>query len=113
MAAGALFYAVATGSIGFGQGFWAFELSMVIMTVGELILMPTASTYVANLAPSDMRGRYMSFFSLSWGVASGLAPISGGYLGDVISPQATWFGGALVGVVAVIGFVALWARRKT
>lgn len=112
MAAGALFYAVATGSIGFGQGFWAFELSMVIMTLGELILMPTASTYVANLAPADMRGRYMSFFSLSWGVAAGLAPISGGYLGDAISPQATWFGGALVGLVAVVGFVVLWVRKK-
>jgi MFS family permease len=110
MAAGALFYAVATASVGLGQGFLAFELSMVIMTVGELIIMPTASTYAANLAPADMRGRYMSFFSLSWGVASGIAPIFGSRLGELFSPQATWFGGALVGLVAVAGFLLLSRR---
>jgi MFS family permease len=113
MAVGALFYALATGSVGVGQGFWAFELSMVVMTIGELIIMPTASTYIANLAPADMRGRYMSFFSLSWGVASGLAPLIGGNLGDFLSPQATWFGAALVGFVAVIGFVTLEVRRRS
>ncbi len=113
MAVGALFYAVATGSVGVGQGFWAFELSMVVMTIGELMIMPTASTYIANLAPADMRGRYMSFFSLSWGVASGLAPLIGGNLGDYLSPQATWFGAALVGVVAFAGFVTLEARRRS
>ncbi len=112
LAVGALFYVIATASIGFGTGFLAFELSMVIMTIGELILMPTASTYAANHAPADMRGRYMSFFSLSWGVASGLAPIFGGTLGEVVSPQATWFGGAAVGMVSVIGFLILANRER-
>lgn len=36
LAVGAIFYTVATASIGFGQGFLAFELSMIIMTIGEL-----------------------------------------------------------------------------
>jgi MFS family permease len=112
MAVGALFYAAATGSIGLGQGFWAFWGCMVVMTIGELILMPTASTYTANLAPADMRGRYMSFFSLSWGVASGLAPLIGGNLGDHIAPQATWFGAALVGLAAAAGFAWLYAHRR-
>jgi MFS family permease len=85
---------------------------MVVMTLGELILMPTASTYIANLAPAEMRGRYMSFFSLSWGAASGLAPLIGGNLGDRISPQATWFAAALVGLVAAGGFAWLSARRR-
>jgi MFS family permease len=112
MAAGALFYAIATTSVGVGQGFWAFEASMVVMTIGELILMPTASTYIANLAPADMRGRYMSFFSLSWGAASGLAPLIGGNLGDRLGPQVTWFAAGLVGVAAMLGFLGLQARRK-
>jgi MFS family permease len=111
MAVGALFYALATGSIGFGQGFLAFELSMVIMTIGELVIMPTASTYAANHAPANMRGRYMSFFSLSWGAASGIAPVFGSRLGELFGPQATWFGGALVGLLSVAGFLFL-ARRE-
>lgn len=74
--------------------------------------MPTASTYAANHAPADMRGRYMGFFSLSWGVASGVAPIFGGTLGEVINPQATWFGGAAVGLVSVVGFLVLANRER-
>jgi MFS family permease len=113
MAVGALFYAFATSSVGVGQGFWAFEASMVIMTIGELILMPTASTYIANLAPADMRGRYMSFFSLSWGAASGLAPLIGGNLGDYLGPQVTWFAAGLVGLAAAAGFITLQARKRS
>ena len=112
MAVGACFYAAAVGSVGLGQGFWAFWMSMVVMSVGELMIMPTASTYIANLAPTDMRGRYMSFFSLSWGVAAGLAPLIGGNLGDAFGPQVTWFGGAFVGIMAALGFTILAVRSR-
>jgi len=74
---GALFYALGVGSVALGTGFWWFWASMVIMTIGELIIVPTSSTYVANLAPTDMRGRYMSLYGLDrrgcqWGWTSGL-----------------------------------------
>ena len=38
--------------------------------------MPIAITFTANLAPADMRGRYMSLFSLTWGVAQGIGPVA-------------------------------------
>jgi MFS family permease len=107
VALGAVFYAVATAGIALGQGFWAFWLCMVILTCGELIIMPTSSTYVANLAPTAKRGRYMSLFGLTWGVASGIGPILGGYLNDTVSPQTIWYGGGVAGLIAVIGFLVL------
>ncbi len=112
MAVGACFYALATAGVGLGQGFWAFWMSMVVMTAGELMIMPTASTYIANIAPADMRGRYMSFFSLSWGVAAGLAPWIGGNLGDAFEPRVTWFAAAAVGTAAALGFAILAARAR-
>jgi MFS family permease len=81
------------------------------MTIGELIIVPTSSTYVANLAPVDMRGRYMSFYALTWGVAAGIGPIFGGFLNDIIGPKAIWLGGAVVGSLGVIFFLKL-ARRS-
>ncbi|HPH95067.1 MAG TPA: MFS transporter [Anaerolineaceae bacterium] len=107
LALGAFFYAGATLTIAFGRDFWAFWVSMVIMTIGELILMPTSSTYVANLAPADKRGRYMSLYSLSWGVASGTGPVLGGLASESLGPQATWFGGSAVGFIGVIGYLLL------
>jgi MFS family permease len=110
VALGAAFYAVATAGIVLGQGFWAFWLCMVILTCGELIIMPTSSTYVAGLAPADKRGRYMSLFGLTWNVGSGIGPVFGGMLNDAIGPQAIWYGGGVAGLIAVLGFLTLYRR---
>ena len=110
LAAGSLFYAIGVGSVALGHGFWGFWLSMVIMTVGELILAPTASTYTANLAPPDMRGRYMSIFTLTWGAAAGIGPLLGGFLNDNLGPVYIWYGGLLIGLSSTFIFLLL-ARR--
>jgi len=109
---GAMFYTVALGSVAFGGGFWGFWISMVIMTIGELIIVPTANTYAANLAPPDKRGRYMSIFGLSWRVAIGSGPILGGILNDNLGPKAIWYGGAVVGILSVFSFLLLARNGK-
>ncbi|MBP1692526.1 MAG: major facilitator superfamily transporter [Chloroflexi bacterium] len=110
LAVGSLFYAVGVGSVALGQGFWGFWLSMVVLTFGELILSPTATAYAANLAPANMRGRYMSLFAMTWGVAAGIGPVVGGYLNDNFGPVTIWYGGFLVGLTSVFGFL-LMSRR--
>jgi MFS family permease len=113
MALGTFFYAIGVGSIALGRGIGGFWVSMVVMTIGELIAMPTASTYVAGLAPAEMRGRYMSVFSLTWNVAYGLAPRIGGNLYDYVSPQAPWIAGLLIGLISVLAYTALsrkWSK---
>jgi MFS family permease len=104
---GALFYAIGVGSIALGAGFWAFVISMIIMTVGELILTPAATNMVAELAPVNMRGRYMSIYGLGWPIASGVGPILGGFLSDNIAPVAMWYGGGMLGLLGAIGFFIL------
>lgn len=113
LAVGAGFYTIAVGSIALGSAFLYFWISMVILTIGELVLVPTASTYAANLAPPDKRGRYMSIFGLSWRIALGTGPILGGVLNDNLGPQAIWYGGALLGLSSVILFLLLqkWGLR--
>jgi len=105
LAAGAFLYALGVASVAFASGFVGFWLSMVVITSGELILVPTASTFVAKLAPQDMRGRYMSIFSLSWGISAGIGPVVGGFLNDQISPQAIWFGGGFIGLLGALWFL--------
>jgi MFS family permease len=107
LATGTLLYAIGVGSVAYGEGFWGFWMSMVIMTFGELILIPTATTFTANLAPADMRGRYMSVYNLTWGVAAGIGPLLGGLLNDALGPRSIWLGGGLVGLVSVAAFAWL------
>ena len=106
-ATGMLIYAIGAGSVAFMTGFWGFWLSMVILTFGELTLVPTASKYVADSAPADLRGRYMSIYWIGWGLARTLAPLIGGFLNDNVAPQAIWIGGLLIGLTSTLGLVLL------
>jgi MFS family permease len=112
MMVGTLFYTLGVGSVAFGSSLLGFWISIVIMTIGELILMPTSSSYVANLAPPDMRGRYMSVAGLTWSAASGIAPVLGGYINDNIAPVATWYGGFAIGMLGLLGFFILSRRER-
>ena len=107
LAVGMLIYAVGAGSVALMSSFWGFWLSMVILTFGELTLVPTATKYVADLAPADLRGRYMSIYWLGWGLARTLSPIIGGFLNDNIAPRALWVGGLLIGLTSALGLFLL------
>ena len=107
LGAGMFIYALGVGSVALMSSFWGFWLSMVILTFGELTLVPTASKYVADLAPADLRGRYMSVHWLGWGLARTLSPIIGGFLNDNITPRAIWIGGLLIGLTSTLGLFLL------
>jgi MFS family permease len=112
MAAGMLIYAFGVGSVTLMTSFWGFWLSMVILTFGELTIVPTASKYVADIAPADMRGRYMSVYWFGWGFARTLSPLIGGFLNDNLFPQAIWIGGLLIGLSSTLGLMLLNSLTK-
>lgn len=107
LAAGMFIYALGTGSVALMSSFWGFWLSMVILTFGELTLVPTASKYVADSSPASLRGRYMSIHWLGWGLARTFSPLIGGFLNDAISPRAIWIGGLLIGLTSTLGLFLL------
>lgn len=112
MALGAAVYTLGVFSVSQGSIFWHFWLSMVIFTIGELILVPTATTHAANLAPANMRGRYMSLFGLTWNVAQMIGAPFGGLLSDNLGPKYIWYGSAVIGTLAVLFFMYLYGRER-
>lgn len=113
VAFGMMVYALSVGSVALMSNFWGFWLCMVFLTLGELILVPTSSAYVANRAPADLRGRYMSIYWLGWGLARATAPIIGGFLNDAISPLAIWYGGMMLGLVSAGGLSLMaWLQKQ-
>jgi len=112
MAAGSLFYALGVGSVALGQGFWMFWGSMVVMTIGELALVPTGATYAAELAPARMRGCYMSIYNLTWGLAVGIGPVLGGLLNDNLGPRYIWWGAGLIALLGTLVFCLLASRNR-
>jgi MFS family permease len=111
-AIGFFVYALGVGSVALMNQFWGFLLSMVILTFGELIVVPTASKYVADISPEHLRGRYMSLYWFGWGLARALAPLIGGFLNDAFFPQAIWIGGLLIGLTSTLGLFLIHSFSK-
>jgi MFS family permease len=118
MAAGAFWTGLGALAAALSNNVWLFLVSMVILTVGELIWAPTSISYVARIAPIDMRGRYMGVYGMVGGIAWGAGPIASGFVYDNIAPVAVWYltlGLATLGTVAfmVVGKVpALRGRPR-
>ena len=112
LALGSLFYAVGVGSIALGNNFWTFGVSIVVMTIGELLVAPTATTTVANLAPPDMHGRYMGAFWVLVSIARAIGPMFGGLLNDNISPASIWYGGGFLALLGAVMFLGMARGQK-
>ncbi|AGP56952.1 transporter [Streptomyces rapamycinicus NRRL 5491] len=103
--------ALLTGA-GFGLTAFAgsvgmYALAVMVWTVGEIINSPTQMGLVARLSPTHGRGRYQGMYTLSWSLASLIAPLAGGAVMDRFGADALWAASAVVGLVAAGGYVAL------
>ena len=67
---------------------------------------------VADTAPEDLRGTAFGTFSLATGIATLLASVIAGGLWDSYGPGATFAAGACFTALALIGWLALAARRQ-
>lgn len=104
LAAGAFFTALGVGSVALGNSFPLFLMSMAILTIGEMLIIPTSVSLVADMAPVTMRGRYMGVYGLTWGIAFGVGPILGGYLNDTIAPVYIWYEAFILGLLSTLAF---------
>jgi len=111
---GALFYAASMLIIALGNSYAAFWAAMVVMTIGEMIIAPTATVYVTSLAPENQRGRYLGVFGLTWNIAMSIGPLSAGILTDNIGMRAPYFFGMGIGILSMFAFLALdrFAQRS-
>ncbi|HSM71498.1 MAG TPA: MFS transporter [Anaerolineales bacterium] len=113
MGVGAVFYAVGFGLFGFVTVFALFAMNIVIITIGEMIIMPISQALVAGFAPDDMRGRYMAVSGMTWMVPSTFGPGLAGFLLDNYNPNLLWYIGGILCLIAALAFYALHLRLGT
>lgn len=86
----------------------AFVICLIIWSVGEMLAFPQAVTYVADLAPANMRGRYMGMFGFTWAGAMTVGPWLGMTLLEA-SPALLWL---LCFVWSVLAAAILIGRKR-
>jgi MFS family permease len=107
LAVGALFVALGLGTVAISSAFTMFLLSMIIVTIGELIFAPSSTAFAADVAPEAMRGRYMGVYGMSYGLTFGLAPAVGGIINDSLGPVAVWYSMTGVALLSAVSFLLI------
>jgi MFS family permease len=107
MSLGTLLYAIGFSMYGFVSTYSLFILAMVIITIGEMLVAPVGQALVANLAPEEMRGRYMAMFGFSWTIPFALGPLAAGLVMDNYNPNWVWYASGLVSIMAIGGYLFL------
>ena len=110
MAGGTIFYMIGFSMFGFVNAYWLFAAAIVIVTIGEMIIVPTSQGLAANFAPLDMRGRYMAVYGLSWSIPSTIGPGAAGVILDNLNPNILWYVGGVLCFVSALGFYFLHLR---
>jgi MFS family permease len=88
---------------------WLFILYGVYIGLADGV----SKALVADFAPKAVRGTALGIFYMAAGVATILGNILAGWLWTAVSPEATFYAGSALAVIAVLGVPVLARLRKT
>jgi predicted MFS family arabinose efflux permease len=105
-------------AIGFsGLLFAATKAHIIILavcwTIGEMLFYPTATSYIAELAPPSNRGSYMSLYSVSNSISLLLGPWAGGLIMHQFSANGLWIACGIWGAIPILILAFLPRVRKS
>ncbi|MEV1067975.1 MFS transporter [Streptomyces sp. NPDC050263] len=98
------------GLTAFAGSVGIFALTVCVWTLAEIVNAPTQTGLVVRLSPAHGRGRYQGMYTLSWAVASLVAPVMSGFVIDRFGAEWLWALCAVVGTAAGIGYGVLMRR---
>ncbi|AYV28479.1 Multidrug resistance protein MdtH [Streptomyces sp. ADI95-16] len=88
----------------FAGSLWAYALTVCVWTLAEIVNSPTQMSLVVRLSPADGRGRYQGVYTMSWAVASLVAPLMAGFVIDRWGAGWLWGATGVVGTGAALGY---------
>ena len=81
---------------------------ILLVSAGSMLLVPIAPALVSQMAPAELRGRYMGAWTLVWMTGTALAPIFGGLALDDLGRASS----LLILVVCLLGGLLFGLLRK-
>jgi MFS family permease len=105
LTSGAALVGLGMGINGLAAGALAvYVTSIVVWTVGEIIMAGTSPSIVAEMAPPHLRGSYQGAFMISGGAAAALGPLAGAALLARFGSTGLWGSCLVAGLVAAAGY---------
>ncbi len=109
-ALGSALAAIGFGMIGLVLHWTWFLLAVVVFTLGEILSAPQQMAFIADWAPPEARGRYLSLYQATWSVAFAVNPAITLPLHAALGERAFW---GLMPLVALPGVLVLLRLDRT
>lgn len=87
-----------------GAHYYLFMAAMAVLTLGEILVNPAASTFVDNLSPGGQKGRFQGSLASATSFGRALGPLVGATIINYISYSSLFILAAVCIWLAVIGF---------
>jgi MFS family permease len=109
-ALGSFLVAAGFGMIGLAMHWAWFLLAALVYTAGEILASPQQMSFIADWAPPEARGRYLSLYQATWSVAFAVNPAIMLPLHSALGERAFW---GLMPLLAVPGVLVLLRLDRT
>ena len=90
-----------------------FAITIVIWTMGEVIQAAFKQSFVADLAPARLRGRYMGAFSLTHALALSVGAPVGCWVLENLGPTVLWTACGCITLVSVAMYWLVYLRVRS
>lgn len=110
---GIVVMAVGITSLALAPTFYWLLLAVVIMTLGENMFFPIASTIVTEISPESDRGMYVGTLNLFLSLGGNISPLLGGTIWQLTgNPSLPWLLSPLYAAVSVVLAALLKIRSR-
>lgn len=90
-----------------GNSFGYVLFTVFIWTLGEILISPLMSAFIANRASDVNRGKYMGSYIFTYSAAFILGPALGSRVYDSLGPATLWGGAGVTGLFVFSGFLVV------
>jgi MFS family permease len=106
LATGALLSTLGFAALAFARPLPVVVGTVLVWTLGEMVLFPAAAAYFSEISPASRRGEYLGYYTMMFGVAFTAGP----WLGTVVLER--WGGVVLWTLCLPVGGLSVWALAR-
>jgi MFS family permease len=108
---GAALFGVGFGALAVARTIPEIAFTVVLWTVGEMVLFPAMSAYIAEISPDNRKGKYMGLFTMTFSAGFMLGPWAGTRVLERYGAQTLWLGTLAFGAASALLLARLPAKH--
>lgn len=85
-------------------------ITIILLTVGEMLAMPFLLTFAANRSDARNRGQYLGLYSMGWALSQVSSPLIGSQVAQRFGFQTLWVVMLCFAIVSAVGFLLVNRR---